>query len=108
MDDERYLIVCNLLNGLTHDQVGITYKKSFKEVDDIFKFVIRKIKSYCFARSYPFFACDSLLDARRNKHLIIYIMNRLNLKNDTMIYSKVETISGFNEGIIRDIAHRNK
>lgn len=89
--DDRRLIFRNLANGVSVEQVMQNYRRSEKEVMDIFAYVSLKIRSYRFERGQPFAKCDTIDDARRNAPTVLTTLERLNLASDPK-FSKITTL----------------
>lgn len=87
--DSRALIFSNLLNGVPVEQVAKDFQKSKEEIEKIFSFVLRKVKSYCFQRSIqknalPIITASSLSEAKRQRLTCLSVLPKLNLDKDPM------------------------
>ena len=105
MNDARRLIFCNLLNGNTAEQVARAYHKTPDEINEIFRFVVRKIKSYCHERYYPHIPCDTLAEARHNHLALRHILERVNLDTKPH-FIKIITHVGLSPTDMNDIVFR--
>ena len=84
LSDPRSLIFANLLNGVSAQQVARDFHKTELEVNQIFSFVLRKIKSYCFMRSIqknalPMIVADDVKSAQRYRLTCLKVLPHLNL-----------------------------
>ena len=83
--DDRALIFANLLNGVPVAQVAQAFQKqSEAEVLQIFGFVLRKIKSYCFLRArqanaLPLIVADDVKSAQKYRLTCLSVLPKLNL-----------------------------
>lgn len=80
--ERRRLVFSNLLNGVSVEQVMVTFKLSAKEVMDDYEFVARKIRSYRFERGQPFLLCDTIANARGSREALLFTLSRLNTDTD--------------------------
>lgn len=81
------MIFANLLNGVPIGQVCKDFNKSESEVQNIFAFVLRKIKSYCFLRSatenaYPIITASTLEEAKKYKLTCLTVLPKLNMNRE--------------------------
>lgn len=85
--DTRALIFSNLLNGVPLGQVAQAFHKTESEINQIFSFVLRKIKSYCFVRqtqkAYPTITASTLEDAKKYRLTCLEVLPKLNLDKDS-------------------------
>lgn len=82
--DDRTLIFSNLLNGVPTRQVAQTFRRSEAEVLQIFSFILRKIKNYCFLRArqknaYPIIVASNIKEAQKYKLTCLSVLPKLNL-----------------------------
>lgn len=77
--DERRLIFSNLLNKVPMENVAKAFNKTEADIKMDFAFIAQKIKNYCFKNNVPAIFCDTLEDARKNRHAIYPILNIINL-----------------------------
>lgn len=82
--DERTLIFSNLLNGVPARQVAEVFRKPEEEVMQIFSFILRKIKSYCFLRArqkdaYPIIVAHDVETAQAYRLTCLKVLPKLNL-----------------------------
>lgn len=82
--DFRALIFKNLLNGVPVGQVCRDFHKTEPEVMQIFSYVLRKVKSYCFLRStskvaLPTISAGTLEEAKRYRVQCLSVLPKLNL-----------------------------
>jgi len=77
--DERVLIYKALLNGVPVWRVTETFRRSDKEVMDIFRFVSRMITEYCFERKMPLPACDAIAVAQKYRRALLSLLTKVNL-----------------------------
>lgn len=89
--DERKLIFQNLVMGAPMPEIMKAFRKSEKEVMDVFHFVARKINSYRFERMQTFVRCETIRHAQQNPALLLYTLERLNLDRDPSFRS-IETL----------------
>lgn len=89
--DERKLIFQNLVMGAPMPEIMKAFRKSEKEVMDVFTFVSRKINSYRFERMQPFVRCDTIRHAQQNPALLLYTLERLDLDKDPR-FKMIETL----------------
>ena len=80
--DERVLIYSNLLNGVPVWKVMETFRKSEKEVMDVFRHVSRAVVHYCFKRKMPPVFCDGIPVAQKFKRTILPLLTKVNLDKD--------------------------
>lgn len=88
----RLQVFTNLLNGLPVERIMEALKMSAKEVDDDFRFVVQKVRSYRFERGQPLVPCDTVANARANRVELLYTASRLNLDKDPR-FSRIETLN---------------
>lgn len=84
--DNRALIFANLVNGVPPEQVARDFRQSEAEVMQVFAFVLRKIKSYCFMRSRQknavrIITASNLKEAKDCRVLCLSVLPKLNLDN---------------------------
>lgn len=84
LTDPRSLIFANLLKGVPIQQVARDFHKSESEINQIFSFVLRKIKSYCFERSIqkkalPIVIASTVQEAQRYRLTCLQVLPQLNL-----------------------------
>jgi len=87
MSDYRSLIFSNLLNGVPVSQVCRDFQKSESEVMQVFHFVFRKRKSYCFLRStqkiaMPMVYGYTIEDAKKSRLTCLNVLPKLNLNKE--------------------------
>lgn len=88
MSDDRALIFKNLLNGVPIQQVCRDFHKTESEVNQIFSFVLRKIKNYCWLRSatkvaLPMVHAGNLEEAKKYRIQCLSVLPKLNLNKDS-------------------------
>jgi hypothetical protein len=91
LNDDRALIFRNLLNGVEKQKIARTFRRSEKDVDDIFGFVIRKIRSRQLERMEPPILEDTvekLRNSKKSKLQCLDILPLLNLEKDPL-YKRV-------------------
>lgn len=81
------MIFANLLNGVPMEQICKDYNRSESEVMNIFSFVLRKVKSYCFERSatkdaLPMITAATLDEAKKHRLTCLTVLPKLNLNKD--------------------------
>jgi len=74
------LVFSNLIKGVSVSQVAKDFRLSESEVNHIFSFVLRKIKSYVFLRKQPMVVASTLEEARRYKMTCLRVLPMLNLE----------------------------
>ncbi len=77
--DERVLIYSNLLNNVPVFRVMEVFRKSEKEVMDIFRSVSRTLTEYCFERKLPPVPCEAITVAQRSKRILLPLLVKVNL-----------------------------
>lgn len=87
MSDYKSLIFANLLNGVPISQVCRDFHKTESEVMNIFSFVFRKIKSYCFLRcaqpiATPMVYGYTIDDAKKSRITCLSVLPKLNLNKE--------------------------
>ncbi len=84
--DTRALIFSNLLNGVPVGQVAREFKRSEREIMQIFSFILRKIKSYCFLRQtfkgYPVITAATIDEAKRYRITCLSVLPNLKLDKE--------------------------
>lgn len=103
LKDERALIFSNLLNGVPVWQVARDFHKSSEqEVMDIFRFILRKIRSRRLERMEPPIVGDTIEEIRRQRIACLTALPKLNLDKDPR-YKNVmhETVDLKTDGSIR-------
>ncbi len=85
--NSKALIIANLLNGVPMEQVCKDFHKSESEVMNIFAFVLRKVKSYCFLRSatanaYPMITASNLEEAKKHRITCLTVLPKLNMNKE--------------------------
>lgn len=97
--DYRALIFANLLNGVPIEQICKDFDKSESEVQNIFAFVLRKVKSYCFERSatkdaLPMITAATLEEAKKHRITCLTVLPKLNLNKDPKYRDiQIETVT---------------
>jgi len=105
LNDERYLIVKNLLNDVPEWQVAQCFRRDIKDVREIFRYVMAKVNNYLFALCKPPIACETISDAKRSRANILAILPKLNLDvrpKFSRIVSEAVTPSNY-ESAVNDI-----
>lgn len=86
--DNRALIFANLLNGVSAAQVAQAFhKQSEDEVLQIFGFILRKIKSYCFLRArqknaLPLIIANDVKTAQKYRLTCLSVLPKLNIDKE--------------------------
>ena len=97
--DDRKLMVQNLLNGVSAQQVAQVFDKTEAYVSDLFNYSMVKIRSYLFERAMPPIPCDTLQKARENRMVLLGYLEKVNLdrspKFKTVEYSAVDSTNLF-------------
>ena len=78
--NERKIIFSNLLNKVPVQNIALAFNKTENEILLDFKYIIQKIKNYCFLNSVPPIFCDTLPEAQKNKYSIFPILDKLDLE----------------------------
>lgn len=100
--DAKALIFANLLNGVPMGQVCKDFNKSESEVQNIFAFVLRKVKSYCFLRSttkeaYPIITASTLEEAKAHRITCLNVLPKLNMNKEAQFKDiKTELVTADN------------
>ncbi len=77
--EERKLIFSNLLNKVPLGNVAQAFNKTETEIQADFKYIIQKVKNYCFLNGHPAIICDSIEQAQRLRYSIFPILKSINL-----------------------------
>lgn len=77
--EERKIIFSNILNKVPVLNIAQAFNKSENEIISDFKYIIQKIKNYCFINGHPAIYCDTIEEAQREKYSIYPILNVINL-----------------------------
>jgi hypothetical protein len=104
LNDERALIFSNLLNGVPAWQVARDFHRSTEqEVMEIFRFILRKIRSRRLERMEPPILGATVEEVRRYRMVCLSILPKLNLDKDPK-FQKVmyETVDVRDDGSIRN------
>ena len=88
----KKLIFSNLINGNDVASIARAYEISSYEVEDIFRFVIRKITSYCFERAMPYIPCNTIDKARQHRIELLSLLEKINLESPPR-YNRIVTKS---------------
>lgn len=91
-------IYTNLLNGVSTQAVAEAFCASEKEIEDVFRNVTLKIRSYCFERMIPLPPCENVGDARGNRIALLAYLDKVNL--DVLPIYKSITTQGVDHGNI--------
>jgi len=83
-NDDRVLIFSNLLNDVSIEKVCKTYRRSESEVMDIFRFILRKIKSRRLERMEPMIVGNSIKEIKRQRLVVLPLLHKLNLDKDPL------------------------
>lgn len=77
--EERKLIFSNLLNKVPLGNIAQAFNKTEAEIQADFKYIIQKVKNYCFTKGVPPIMCDSIEDAQKSRYSIFPILKVLDL-----------------------------
>ena len=105
LNDERALIFRNLLNGVPVWRVARDFKLgSEQEVQNIFNFVVRKIRSYLLQQMLPPIVGLTVSELQRSRLRCFEILPLLNLDKEPL-YRKVahEEIEMKSDGTVRNM-----
>jgi hypothetical protein len=80
--DERALIFTNLMNGVPLWQVCRDFRRSEPDVMQIFRFILRKIRSRRLERMEPPLVGNTIDEVRRQRIACLTILPKLNLDKD--------------------------
>lgn len=83
--EERKIIFSNLLNGVPLGNVCKAFNKSESEIQADFKYIMQKVKNYCFLNGVPTIVGDSVEECRKQRHSIFPILKMVDL-NKSPIY----------------------
>src|SRR5580692_9304331 len=102
-NDSRALIFTNLLNGVPAWQVARDFHRSEPDVMNIFRFILRKIKSRRLERMEPPIVGNSIAEIRKQRITCLTILPKLNLDRDPL-YKDVlhEPVDIKNDGTMRN------
>ena len=84
LKDDRALIFSNLLNGVPAWQVARDFHRSEPDVMNIFRFILRKIKSRRLERMEPPIVGNSIAEIQRHRVTVLTILPNLNLDRDPL------------------------
>jgi hypothetical protein len=84
LKDDRALIFTNLLNGVPAWQVARDFHRSEPDVMNIFRFILRKIKSRRLERMEPPIVGNSISEIQRQRISVLTILPKLNLDKDPL------------------------
>jgi hypothetical protein len=84
LKDDRALIFSNLLNGVPVWQVSRDFHRSESDVMNIFRFILRKIKSRRLERMEPPIVGSSIAEIQRQRITVLTILPKLNLDRDPL------------------------
>lgn len=101
--DSRALIFTNLMNGVPVWQVCRDFRKSEPDVMNVFRFVLRKIRSRRLERMEPPIIGNTIDEVRRQRIVCLTILPKLNLDRDPR-YKDVlhEPVDLKNDGTVRN------
>jgi hypothetical protein len=104
LQDSRALIFTNLLNGVPVWQVCRDFRKSESDVMNIFRFILRKIKSRRLERMEPPIVGNSIREIQTQRITVLTILPKLNLDKDPL-YKDVlhEAMEIKRDGTVRNI-----
>lgn len=74
MREQEKLVVANLLNGLAPERVAQDLHLDPGTVQAVFAEAMRRVAEYVLVHCVPFFPCQSLAEARRNRLRILEIL----------------------------------
>lgn len=103
LQDNRALIFTNLLNGVPVWQVCRDFHKTESDVMNIFRFILRKIKSRRLERMEPPIIGNCIAEIQRQRITVLTILPKLNLDKDPL-YKDVlhEAVDIKNDGTVRN------
>jgi hypothetical protein len=84
LQDDRALIFSNLLNGVPVWQVCRDFRRSEVDVMNIFRFILRKIKSRRLERMESPIVGNSVAEIQRQRITVLTILPKLNLDRDPL------------------------
>jgi hypothetical protein len=84
LKDDRALIFTNLLNRVPAWQVARDFHRSEPDVMNIFRFILRKIKSRLLERMEPPIVGNSIAEIRKYRITVLTILPKLNLDRDPL------------------------
>ena len=87
---ERRLVVENLAKGVEMPDVCRIFKRSPEDVMRDFNFAVRKIRSYTFERRMNAFNISTVEQARAEKQLFLFLLDRVNLAKEPK-FPKIKT-----------------
>jgi hypothetical protein len=82
LHDERALIFTNLMNGVPVWQVARDFHKGEPDVMNIFRFILRKIRSRRLERMEPPIMGNTIDEVRKQRIACLTILPKLNLDRD--------------------------
>jgi len=104
LQDERALIFTNLMNGVPVWQVARDFRRSEPDVMNIFRFILRKIRSRRLERMEPPIIGNTIDEVRRHRIACLMILPKLNLDKDPRYRNVMhEAVEVKNDGTIRNV-----
>jgi hypothetical protein len=84
LKDDRALIFSNLLNGVPVWQVCRDFHRTESDVMNIFRFILRKIKSRRLERMEPPIVGNAISEIQKQRIAVLTILPKLNLDKDPL------------------------
>lgn len=88
--DDRKLIYVNIACGCSVEQVADAFRMTTEEVEKTFSEVALKLSAHIVLLRHPFFACMSANDARTNRHVLLPLLDALDL--DAGLIERVKAV----------------
>ncbi len=71
------IVINNLLNGVSLEDAASAAHISQADALQLFHDTMLKVREYVLINCVPFFACDTLPDAQRNRYAVLDVMRRI-------------------------------
>lgn len=105
--DVRVQIYRYILNGVPVSKITVGFKKSEKEVMDIFRHISRLLYEYCFRRKRPMTIIDCIATAQRHRHELMPLLTRIDVDKGSglgkVLHENLN--SGVSQDIVMDLLH---
>lgn len=96
MKELHMLVARNLINGVAPEVLAQTYAIAVEEVMQIFNSTMRLVAEYVLVHCVPFFPCQSLTDARRNRANVAAVLEALELWHTIERDMMLDLLKGIN------------
>lgn len=106
--DERVLVYRNLLDGVPVWKVMEVFRKSEKEIMDIFRHVSAALMHYSLLRHMPPVFSDAIAVAQKQKRYLLPLITKVNLDKPIARVTHNNIGIGETGGALRDMAVKQK